>query len=87
MCVAVPGRVLEIERGGATSRLMGKVDFAGVVKEICLSYLPEVAVGDYVLVHAGFALSKLEEGEADGILSDLEELEKAGRIEGEGEGS
>jgi hydrogenase expression/formation protein HypC len=79
MCVAVPGKVLEIEGGGISSRLMGKVDFAGTVKEICLSYIPGVAVGDYVLVHAGFALSKLEEGEADELLADLEAVENAGR--------
>jgi hydrogenase expression/formation protein HypC len=74
MCVAFPGRVTMIEDSGASGGPMGKVDFSGISKEICLAYLPEVAIGDYVLVHAGFALSKVDETEAEAILADLEEL-------------
>jgi hydrogenase expression/formation protein HypC len=74
MCVAVPGRVTMIESSGATGSLMGKVDFSGIAKGICLAYLPDIAIGDYVLVHAGFAISKIDEAEAEELLADLEEL-------------
>ena len=59
MCLGVPGEVVEIgeERAGL---LMGKVSFGGVVREVCLAYTPEVQVGQYVLVHVGFALSQLD---------------------------
>jgi hydrogenase expression/formation protein HypC len=79
MCVAYPGRVTMIENSGAPGGPMGKADFSGVAKEICLAYLPDVAIGDYVLVHAGFALCKVDEAEAKAVLADLEELR---RLEG-----
>jgi len=62
MCLAVPGKVLEIDRSAAL--VMGKVSFGGVEKQVCLEWLPDVAVGDYVIVHVGFALSKMDEEEA-----------------------
>ena len=72
MCLAVPGRVLEItERDGT---LMARVDFGGVTKEVCLEYVPDLQVGEYTIVHVGFALqrldeqSALEESFADGLL-------------------
>lgn len=62
MCLAVPGKVVEIyEANGAR---MGKVDFDGIKKEICLAYLPEIQVGDYTIVHVGFAIQKLDEKSA-----------------------
>ncbi|MFO0926027.1 MAG: HypC/HybG/HupF family hydrogenase formation chaperone [Gemmataceae bacterium] len=62
MCLAVPGQVLEIhERQGVR---MGRMSFGGVVKEVCLAYLPEVEVGDYAIVHVGVAISKLDEESA-----------------------
>jgi hydrogenase expression/formation protein HypC len=84
MCLGVPGEVVEIgeERGGL---LMGKVSFGGIVREVCLAYTPEVTVGEYVLVHVGFALSKLDEQEAKELFSYLEQidaLEEAARAEG-----
>lgn len=78
MCVAIPGRVAIIERASEAESLMGRVDFSGISKEVCLAYLPDVEVGDYVLVHAGFALSKIDETEAALLLSDLEEIKRLG---------
>ena len=63
MCLAVPGKVLEIERDPQGVR-MAKANFGGIVKTVCLEYTPEIVPGDYVLVHVGFALSKVDEEEA-----------------------
>lgn len=62
MCLAIPGRVEEITDEGIIR--MGRVNFGGVVKRVCLDYVPEIAVGDYTLVHVGFALSKIDEQSA-----------------------
>ena len=62
MCLAVPGKVTEIYEIGGTK--MGKVDFDGITKEVCLSYLPDIQPGDYTIVHVGFALSKIDEQSA-----------------------
>lgn len=79
MCLGVPGRVVEIaEEGGL---LMGRVDFGGVARKVCLSHVPEVQVGEYVLVHVGFALSRLDEVEAKRVfelLTELGQLEDVG---------
>jgi hydrogenase expression/formation protein HypC len=73
MCLGIPGRVTSIfaEEGVR----MGKVDFGGVSRTICLAYLPEAREGDYVIVHAGFAISQVDETEAQRTLSLLQELE------------
>ena len=62
MCLAVPGKVLDIRDDRGTR--MATVDFGGVRKEICLAYLPEVEVGDYTIVHVGFAISRVDEASA-----------------------
>jgi hydrogenase expression/formation protein HypC len=62
MCLAVPGRVVGIEDRNGTR--MAQVDFGGVVKDVCLAYVPEAGVGDYVIVHVGFALQRLDEESA-----------------------
>jgi hydrogenase expression/formation protein HypC len=62
MCLAVPGRVESVY--DADGARMGKVNFGGVVKEVCLAYLPDVAVGDYAIVHAGFGISRIDEATA-----------------------
>jgi hydrogenase expression/formation protein HypC len=62
MCLAVPGKVTEIYETGSTR--MGKVNFDGITKEICLAYLPDIAIGDYTIVHVGFAISKIDEKSA-----------------------
>ena len=63
MCLGIPGKVVEVYR--EHDLLMGKVDFGGVLKRVCLEYVPDVAVGEYVLVHVGFALTQLDETEAE----------------------
>jgi hydrogenase expression/formation protein HypC len=72
MCLGVPGRVLEIYT--AEGLRMGKVDFGGVKREACLEYVPEAEVGDYVIVHVGFAISMLSESEAQETLEMLQEI-------------
>lgn len=82
MCLAVPGRVLDIAGDDPLTRT-GRVDFGGVIKEISLAYTPEAVVGDHVLVHVGFAIAVLREGEAARLLAELEALGEHGRAEGE----
>lgn len=73
MCLGIPGEVLSIEPNAA-GITMGKVSFGGVVREVCLAYVPDVQVGDYVIVHAGFALSILNEEEAKEVFAMLEQI-------------
>ena len=73
MCLAIPGKVLEIE--GSSSPVMGTVSFGGIKKQVCLEWLPEVKVGEYVIVHVGFAISKLDEQEALETLDILSKME------------
>ena len=72
MCLAVPGQVESIREENGTR--MGRVNFGGVVKEVCLAYLPEIAVGDYKIVHVGFAISKIDEASARDTLRTFAEL-------------
>ena len=72
MCLGVPGKVVEIYEQHGTR--MGRVDFDGIVKEVCLAYLPEIEVGDYTIIHVGFAISKLDEAEAQKTLALFREL-------------
>ncbi len=71
MCLGVPGKITEIRDG---MMVMGTVDFDGASLEVCLAYVPEAKVGDYVLVHAGFALTQLDEEEAASTLETLKRL-------------
>jgi hydrogenase expression/formation protein HypC len=73
MCLGVPGQVVEIW-GEETGLRMGRVDFGGIRKEVCLAYLPEVAVGDYAIVHVGFAITRLDEASARESLRLFREL-------------
>ena len=72
MCLAVPGKVCRLFE--QDSLPMGKVEFGGISKEVCLAYVPEAKAGDYVIVHVGFAISVLDEVEAKETLSYLREL-------------
>jgi hydrogenase expression/formation protein HypC len=72
MCLAIPGKVIEVFEDHGLR--MGRVDFGGTVKKACLAQLPEVGVGDYVLVHVGFALSLVDPAEAERTYRLLEEL-------------
>jgi len=73
MCLAIPGRVVEISGGEGFDR-RGLVDYDGVRQAASLAYLPETKIGDYVLVHVGFALTRLDADEAERILRDIREL-------------
>ena len=79
MCLGIPGKVLEIHQENDLA--MGKVDFGGIAKEVCLAYTPEVKVGDYVIVHAGVAIDRLEPEDAQETLRLFEEM--LGMEEGE----
>ena len=79
MCLGVPGQIVETyEKDGLP---MARVSFAGIVKEACLAYVPEAQLGDYVLVHVGFALSRIDEQEAQEIFSYISEIAAAGEAE------
>ncbi len=75
MCLAVPGKIVTLMVEEHLGLRRGKVDFGGVRKEVCLDYTPEANVGDYVLVHVGFALSVLDEAEAKRVFDALRELD------------
>jgi hydrogenase expression/formation protein HypC len=72
MCLGIPGKIVEI--WGEDLVRMGKVDFGGVVREVALAYVPEAQVGDYVIVHVGFALNVLDEEEAQETWRLLKEI-------------
>lgn len=81
MCLGVPGKVIEIyEQNGLK---MGRIDFGGVVKEACLSYLPDIEIGQYAIIHVGFAITRLDEDEAMETLRLLRELDFAAEELGE----
>jgi hydrogenase expression/formation protein HypC len=82
MCLAVPGRIISIEGTDPVLRA-GRVDFAGIVKRVNLSYVPEASVGDYVLVHVGFAISTVDEAEARQVFAYLKEMGDLAEIEEE----
>lgn len=75
MCLAIPGKVLEID--DTVDPKMGNVSFGGINKRVCLEWIPEVKVGEYVIVHVGFAISKMDEKEALETLKIFEELDGA----------
>jgi hydrogenase expression/formation protein HypC len=78
MCLAIPGKVIEVfeDRG----LRMARVDFGGTVRKACLEHLPEAGLGDYVLVHVGFALSRVDPEEAARTYRFLEELDQLGEL-------
>ena len=82
MCLAIPGKILSIINEDPLLRT-GRVSFGGTVKEVNLAYVPEAGVDDYVIVHAGFAISTLDEKEAAQVFEYLREIERLGSIEGE----
>lgn len=72
MCLGIPGKVVEIYE--TDSVRMGKVDFDGIIKEVCLAYLPEIEIGDYAIVHVGFAITRLDEASARETLAMFQAL-------------
>ena len=80
MCLAIPGRILSVS-GDEPLRRMGRVSFGGIVKEVSLAYVPDAGVDDYVIVHAGFAISQLDEREALEVFEYLKEIQELGELE------
>lgn len=81
MCLGVPGKIISISGDDPLTR-MGKVSFGGIVKEACLAYVPEAQVGDYVIVHVGFAISRLDEHEAQQVFEYLRQMDELRELEG-----
>lgn len=79
MCLGIPGRVVETYQ--EHDILMGKVDFGGVIKRVCLEHVPEVEIDNYVIVHVGFALSIVDEDEARQIFSFLEAMNELDELQ------
>ena len=79
MCLAVPGRIVETRDDRGTR--MATIDFDGIRKEICLDFVPEIEVGDYAIVHVGFAISKVDEDEAKQVFEYLEAMDDLAELE------
>ena len=86
MCLAIPGKIESISGDDPLTR-MGKVNFGGIFKDASLAYVPEAKVGDYVIVHVGFALSRLDEEEAHKVFDYLKQMEELGELEDKGGGA
>lgn len=80
MCLGVPGKILEMW-DDPTGMTMGRVSFGGIVKEVCLATTPEAEVGQYVVVHVGFAISTIDEEEAERVFGYLEEMGELAELE------
>lgn len=83
MCLGIPGKIVELYPQADLDLPSGKVEFGGVYKNICLAYTPDAKVGDYVLVHVGFAISIIDENEAQEIFGYLNEIGEIEDAEGE----
>jgi hydrogenase expression/formation protein HypC len=79
MCLAIPGKIVELH--DAQGVKMAKVDFGGVIREACLEYLPEAGLGDYVMVHVGFAITKVDEEEAARTYQTLREMDQLAELD------
>ena len=75
MCLAIPGKIISVTGDDPLER-MGKVDFGGIQKDVSLAYVPEAQVGDYVIVHVGFALSRVDESEANEVFEYLRQMDE-----------
>ncbi len=82
MCLGIPGRIIEIAGDEGVSRA-GKVDFGGILKEVSLAFVPEARVGDYVVVHVGFAIARLDEAEASRVFEYLDGMGELTELGGE----
>ncbi len=80
MCLAIPGQLTEITSGEGLMR-SGRVNFGGILKEVNLGYVPEAQVGDYVIVHVGFAISIVDEEEAHKVFDYLKEMDEIGELD------
>jgi hydrogenase expression/formation protein HypC len=75
MCLGVPGRVISLQPD-PSGMTMGRVSFGGIIKEVCMAYVPEVEVGEYVVVHVGFAISRIDEQEALQVFEYLAQIDE-----------
>jgi hydrogenase expression/formation protein HypC len=82
MCLGIPAKLIEIHTQDDLP--MGKVEFGGIRKDVCLAYTPEAQIGDYVLIHVGFAISRIDEAEAQEIFDYLREIEDTSEMAAEG---
>lgn len=80
MCLAIPGKIESITNHEQFTRA-GKVNFSGITKEVNLAYVPEANIGDYVIVHVGFAISKLDEAEANKVFEYLQQMDELKELE------
>jgi len=84
MCLAVPGKIISIE-GEDPIVMMGRVSFGGIIRKVSLAYIPDATLDEYVLVHAGFAISRIDEEEANRILGYLEQMNELAELQEEPE--
>ncbi len=80
MCLGVPGKIVQIDEN-QSALPMGRVNFGGILKDVCLAYVPEAQVGDYVVVHVGFAISRVDEAEAMEVFKFLAQMEELAELE------
>ena len=85
MCLAVPGKIISIEGEDPIVRT-GRVSFGGIIRKVSLAYIPDATLEEYVLVHAGFAISRIDEDEANKILGYLEQMNELEELQESGEG-
>lgn len=83
MCLAIPGKIISIDDSGGELMKIGKVSFGGIIKDVNLAYTPEAVVGNYVIVHVGFALNTVDEGEAAKVFEYLKEIDGLDELTGE----
>lgn len=75
MCLAIPGKIISVDKSDSLIMRTGRVSFGGIIKEVNLTYTPEANLNDYVIVHVGFALKRLDESEANKVFEYLKEME------------
>jgi len=80
MCLGVPGKIVEINEN-PLGMTMGKVNFSGITKEVCLAYVPEAQLGEYVVVHVGFAISVIDEQEAMEVFDYLKQMDELAELD------
>jgi hydrogenase expression/formation protein HypC len=80
MCLGVPGRIVSLEPN-ALGMTMGRVNFGGITKEVCMAYVPDAQVGEYVVVHVGFAIAKIDEAEAAQVFEYLQSIGELDELE------
>jgi len=81
MCLAIPGRIVSVAENTDPLKKTARVDFNGIVKQVCLAYVPDAVVGEFVIVHVGFALQKIDEDEAMQVFEYLKEIGELAELE------